>query len=73
MVKIYDMMEGNVEELISIVAISGPLSLRATMSGMDVHRIFFDDMEEEQSRRAAVKAEQLAELREKMQKRKRGY
>jgi hypothetical protein len=43
------------------------------MSGFDVHRIFYDDMEEEKIRRAAVKAQQLEELREKQAKKNRGF
>ena len=73
LVKIFDMCEGTVEEMISVVAVSGNLSLRATMSGFDVHRIFYDDMEEERIRRAAVKAQQLEELREKQAKKNRGF
>ena len=72
MMQIFEMCEGTVEELISVVAVSGNLSLRMTLSGFDVHRIFFDDMEEEKERRAAVKAEALEELREKQRQRKQG-
>ena len=72
-VKILNMAEGTVEELISVVAVSGNLSLRATMSGFDIHRIFFDDMEEEKARRAAAKAEAMEELMEKKRQRQKGF
>jgi hypothetical protein len=73
MMKIMEMSEGTVEEIISVVVVSGSLSLRATMSGFDVHRIFFDDQEEERLRRAAANAEAMEELKEKQRQRKRGF
>ena len=73
LVKIVQMMEGTVEELISVVVVSGNLSLRSTMSGFDMHRIFFDDQEEEKHRRAAAKAEAMEELMEKQRQRKNGF
>ena len=73
MMKIMEMSEGTVEEVISVVVASGSLSLRATMSGFDFHRIFFDDQEEEKLRRAAAKAEAMEELKEKQRQRKKGF
>ncbi len=72
-VKLRSLCEGTVEELISVVLVSGSHSLRLTCSGVDVHRLFFDDMEAEAVRRKAVRALAKEELMEKMRKRKHGH
>jgi hypothetical protein len=72
-VKLRELCEGAVEELISVVLVSGSHSLRLTCSGVDVHRLFFDDMEAEAVRRKAVRALAKDELMEKMRKRKHGH
>ena len=72
-VKLRHLCEGAVEELISVVLVSGSHSLRLTCSGLDVHRLFYDDMEAEAARRKAVRALAKAELIEKLRKRKHGH
>ncbi len=70
--RLLELCQGTVEEMISCVLVSGNLSLRLTMSGLDVHRLFYDDMEEEKQRRARAKEEALEELREQARMRKKG-
>ena len=70
--RLLELCEGTVEELISCILVSGNLSLRLTMSGLDIHRLFYDDMEAEKQRRARAKEEALEELRQQARMRKKG-
>ena len=72
-IRLRSLCEGTVEELICAVVISGKHSLRLTCSGVDIHRLFFDDMEAEAVRRKAARMQAKEELMEKMRKRKYGH